>query len=123
METNTDKPTIDFNIMRSNCVEIHQQLTMLFKVAKQVGEKLNLIVNSADELRTHEQTKTWDGMGRFAKELHDNAGVWARLPESLTLRVDLAYEGHIDTWHKEKARKALLDCYLELGGKNLYVKS
>ena len=111
-----NKPTIDFDTMRVNCIEIHQQTYELFLVAKHIGEELNLIVQSADELRTHEQTKTWDGMGRFAKKLYDNTAMWAKLPEQLWV---VNFNNDKVKWKKENALKELIDCYYQLGGKNL----
>ena len=113
-------PTIDFDTMRVNCIAIHQETFKLFKVAKHIGESLNLVVNSADELKTNQQTKTWDGMGRFAKELYDNFELWNKLPDSLNITIDVAYQGQKEFWEKEKAKKELLDCYYHLGGKNLF---
>lgn len=114
-------PTIDFATMRENCIQIHQEVFELYKVAEHIGEDLNLPVKSADELRTNENTKSWDGMGRFAKELYDNESIWNQLPEKLWVRLDVAYEGQRKEWVKEDAKKSLLDCYYQLGGKNLYL--
>lgn len=112
MET---KPTIDFDTMRANCIQIHQETFLLFKVAKHIGEELDITVKSADELRTHPDTKSWDGMGRFAKKLYDNIKVWDAMPTHLSL----VYDGERVYWEKDKARAELLNCYQQLGGKNL----
>lgn len=117
------KPTIDFDTMRSNCIQIHQEVFEMYKVASHIGEDLELPVKSADELRTNEKTKTWDGMGRFAKELLDNETIWAKLPERLWVNIDVVYQGQKKEWVKEEAKKSLLDCYYQLGGKNLYYEA
>ncbi len=108
--------SIDFDTMRSNCIQIHQEVFEMFLVADHIGEKLDIKVKSADELKTHEETKTWDGMGRYAKELYENQQVWDQLPVSLWIDI----HGNKTQWVKEKARAELLDCYYQLGGKNLY---
>ncbi len=113
-------PTIDFDTMRENCIQIHQEVFELYKVANHIGEDLNLSVKSADELRTSEETKTWDGMGRYAKMLYDNNEMWAKLPDKLWINVAVAFEIQRIEWVKEESKKSLLDCYLQLGGKNLY---
>jgi hypothetical protein len=102
--------------MRANCIQIHQETHLLFIVAKHIGEELNLIVKTADELKKHPETKTWDGMGRFAKSLYDNTKIWDAMPEHLSIP-ELPIH-----WKKEKARNELLNCYQHLGGKNLDVK-
>ena len=117
------KPIIDFDTMRSNCIQIHQEVFEIYKVANHIGEDLELPIKSADELKTNEKTKSWDGMGRFAKELLDNENIWAKLPERLWIDIDVAYLGHKTEWIKEEAKKSLLDCYYQLGGKNLYYES
>ena len=109
---------IDFFTMRENCIQIHQEVFELFCVAKHIGEKLNLPVKSADELRTSPLTETWDGMGRFAKQLFDDNQLWDAMPDRLLVKVDTLRK----EWVKEKAKKTLLDCYYQLGGKNLYKK-
>lgn len=116
-------PKIDFATMRENCIQIHQEVFEIYKVADHIGEDLNLSVKSADELKTNENTKSWDGMGRFAKELYDNENMWSQLPEKLWVKLDVAYEGHKKEWVKEDCKKSLLDCYYQLGGKNLYFNS
>jgi hypothetical protein len=118
-----NKPTIDFDTMRSNCIQIHQEVFELYKVANHIGEDLNLDVKSADELIHNEKTKTWDGMGRFAKELLDNECVWEKLPEKLWINIDMVFIGQKKEWIKEDAKNSLLNCYYQLGGKNLYYDS
>jgi len=108
--------TISGGVMRENCIEIHQQVFELYKVADHIGEDLELEVKSANDLLG----KTWPAMGRFAKELHDNSELWDKLPESMRVQIDVAYTGQSTQWVKEEARKRLLDCYFELGGKRLY---
>lgn len=114
----TEKPTIDFDTMRENCIQIHQEVSEIFNVAKHIGESLELPVKSADELRKHPEMKKWDGMGRFSKELYDNTLLWNKLPEELWITLDGS--GKRKHWIKEKAKKELLSCYYHLGGKNLY---
>lgn len=104
-------PTIDFETMRANCIQIHQETFLLIKVAKHIGEELNLIVKEADELKTHADTKMWDGMGRFAKSVYDNNKIWDAMPEYLSIPEKI--------WKKEEARKEFFNCYQQLGGKNL----
>jgi hypothetical protein len=105
--------------MRSNCIQIHQETFLLLIVAEHIGERLNLIVESADELRTHPETKTWDGMGRFAKSLYDNDKMWESMPEYLNIVLPA---GDRTTWKREDSRKELLNCYQHLGGKKLEIK-
>lgn len=105
---------IDFDTMRVNCIQIHQETLMLFKVANHIGEKLNLIVENADELKTHPETKAWEGMGRFAKSLYDNKEMWDSLPEHL--------HAQGISWEKDAAKKELLNCYQHLGGKRIEIK-
>jgi hypothetical protein len=76
-------PKIDFDIMRSNCIQIHQEVFEMFQVAHYIGVDLHLLVRSADELKSHEQTRSWDGMGRFAKQVYDDNKTWDILPEKL----------------------------------------
>lgn len=117
------KPTIDFDTMRSNCIQIHQEVFEIYKVANHIGKDLELPVKSADELKTNEKTKSWDGMGRFAKELLDNEVMWSKLPERLWVNIDILYKGQKKEWVKDEAKKSLLDCYYQLGGKNLYYEA
>jgi hypothetical protein len=112
------KLTIDFDTMRSHCMQIHQEVFELYKVANRIGEDLELPVKSADELRTNEKTKSLDGMGRFAKQLLDNDTVWSKLPERLWINIDI-HSGQKKEWIKEEAKKSLFNCYCQLGGKNL----
>lgn len=111
---------IDFDTMRVNCIQIHQEVFELLIVAKHIGEELNLIVKDADELRNNPETKTWDGMGRYAKTLYDDTAMWDILPETLNIRIDVSYDGQKKLWNKKEARAELLNCYQSLGGKNLY---
>ncbi len=115
-----NKTTIDFDTMRTNCIQIHQEAFELFIVANHIGETLQLPVNSADELRTNINTKSWDGMGRFAKDLYDNETLWSKLPRELRINLNVAFQGSTKLWKKEEAKASLLDCYYQLGGKNLY---
>lgn len=108
--------TIDFNTIRSCCIQIHQETYELFKVAGYIGETIDIPVKSADELRTNKNTKSWDGMGRYAKELYDNKEIWYKMPEHLTIKI----MGQPKNWNKEEARKELLNCYEQLGEKSLY---
>ena len=108
------KTTIDFDTMRVNCIQIHQETHELFQVAEHVGEDLNLVVETADELKTHPETKTWEGVGRFAKSLYDNKDLWNSMPEYLSIGNKY--------WEKEKSRAELLNCYQQLGGKNLDIE-
>jgi len=110
-------PTIDFDTMRVNCIQIHQETSELFKVADRIGVDLNLIVKSADELRKHELTKSWDGMGRYAKDLVDNTTLWDQLPVHLSITM---CDGSRKMWIKEEAKAELLNCFQELGGNNLF---
>lgn len=105
-------PKIDFDTMHVNCIQIHQETLKLFAVANHVGEELNLLVKTADELKTHPETKSWDGLGRFAKSLYDNQSLWDSMPEYLSI------EGGF-YWDKKESRDELLNCYQHLGGKNL----
>lgn len=107
---------MDFQVMRENCISIHQEMYELFKVADDIGVDLNLTVKSADELKTHISTKSWDGMGRFAKDLYDNTTIWDKLPDRLWIQG----VSHRQEWKKEEARKELLDCYFHLGGEKLF---
>jgi len=109
------KLTISGGVMRENCIEIYQQVFELYKVANHIGVDLELEVKSADELRG----KAWEDMGRFAKELHDNKALWAKLPDRLHVEIDVAYKGQRTKWIKAKAIESLLDCYYELGGNRL----
>lgn len=104
--------------MRANCIQIHQETHEILLVADHIGEDINIKVKSADELRTHEETKTWDGMGRYAKELYDNNELWNVLPEHLV--ITLPHNDSKIQWKKEAAKAELLNCYQQLGGKNLY---
>lgn len=108
---------IDFATMRENCIQTHQVVSDLFRVFDHVGVHPDIKVKSADELRTHEETKSWDGMGRYSKELHDNDAIWNELPKELWIRT---HDGERILWKKKKAKKLLLDSYWSLGGKNLY---
>jgi hypothetical protein len=108
-------PKIDFDTMRSNCIQIHQEISEMFQVAHYIGVDLHLLVRSADELKSHEQTRSWDGMGRFAKQVYDDNKTWDILPEKL-----FVHHLKID-WVKQKAQDSLLDCYYHLGGNNLYL--
>jgi len=116
----TKIPTIDFYTMRANCIQIHQEVFEIFTVANHIGEDLNLPIKSEDELSTNERTKTWDGMGRFAKELLDNNEMWDKLPEKLWIGINPNNIGEKKEWIKQEAKASLLDCYYQLGGKNLY---
>ncbi|HSE56944.1 MAG TPA: hypothetical protein VLB02_02575 [Candidatus Paceibacterota bacterium] len=111
----TTTPSIDFDTMRSNCIQIHQECFELSLVTK----KLNIPVQTIphDELSTNEKTKTWNDMGRYAKELFDNDKMWATLPEKL----DIELRTGTKTWSKNEAKKSLLDCYKNLGGELLSV--
>jgi len=108
--------TIDFDTMRSNCIQIHSEVFYMLKVANHIGEDLGLIVKEADELIKHPETKSWDGMGRYAKKLYDDVEMWEKLP----IKLWVEYEDRKIEWIKEKAKAELLDCYYQLGGKNLY---
>lgn len=111
--------SIDFETMRVNCIQIHQEVFELLLVAKQISVDLGLHVTDADQLGKHEKTKSWDGMGRFASELYDNKEMWAKLPECTYIKINVSWEGQTKLWDKEKARAELLDCFYQLGGNNL----
>lgn len=111
--------TIDFNTMRVNCIQIHQETFELLQAARQIGLDLGLIVNDADQLANHEQTKSWDGMGRFAKQLLDNSEMWDKLPSRLWIFIEKKDNGPKKEWIKDKAKSELLDCFYQLGGYNL----
>lgn len=108
--------TIDWFTMRENCIQIHQETAELFRVATHIGEDLGLIVNSADELRTNEQTKVWEGMGKFANDIYNNTALWDKLPSNCRI---VMCDDSVKMWNKEKARAEFKDCFLQLGGKNL----
>lgn len=109
--------TKDFYTVRENCIQIHQEVTELLLVGKTIGEDLGLI--SDNELSTHEKTKSWDGMGRYAKELYDDKAMWDKLPEKSAIYLE--YSGIRKVWEKQKAREELFDCYQQLGGKSLHI--
>ncbi len=109
-------PKIDFDTMRVNCIQIHQEVVDLLKVAKRIGEPIDIKVNEADELKINPDTKTWDGMGRYAKWLYDQTELWDRMPVQLTIQT---CDSLTKVWSKGKALAELLNCYQELGGKNL----
>ncbi len=110
-----NKNTImDFDTMRANCIAIHQTCYEIGLVTEQLG--LPLLTIHKDKLATHEKTKSWDGMGRYAKELYDNVELWDQLPESASIMA-------VNTrkmWYKEDAKDDLLDAFNKLGGKKLY---
>ena len=111
-----EKITIDYDTMRENCIQIHQEVHELYLVANHIGEDLGLAVKSADELITHPETKSWDGMGRYAKMLYDKKEMWDKLPNKLWV---VSNEHRIE-WIKDKSRNELLNCHFHLGGKKLY---
>ena len=103
---------MDYSTMRGNCISIHQQVSEILEVIKVLNIDIKLLVKDADELRTHEETKSWDGMGRYAKELYDNNRMWDQLPRFADM------DGR--RWSKDDTRKELLDCYSKLGGEDLF---
>lgn len=110
-------PVIDFETMRENCISIHQQMVLIFAVANHIGEDLNLKIKDAEQLKTHPDTKTWVGMGKFAKEVYDNPIIWDQLPDELWVKIFRESREH---FVKKDVKAELLDCYYQLGGKNLY---
>ncbi len=108
-------PKIDFDTMHANCIQIHQECYEIELVTKQRG--LPLLTISKDELKSNEKTKSWDGMGRYAKELYDNKEIWETLPPQAQI---VCNEMVPKLWKREEARASLLDCFEQLGGKNLY---
>ena len=109
---------VDFSTMRENCIQIHQQVYELLLVGNHIGIDVNLKVKEANELKSHPDTKTWDGMGRFSKEVYDNNKMWDLLPEKLW--ITLPFNSNRIEWVKEKARSLFLDSFYSLGGNNLY---
>jgi len=105
---------MDFYTMRENCIAIHQ-------VCHEIGLVTNILhlpqlTIHKDELATNEKTKSWYGMGRYAKELYDDAAMWAQLPSFQ----NIISNGQSRSWSKESARLELLICYEKLGGMELY---
>ncbi len=76
MEQQVEK--IDFETMRVNCIQIYQEVADMHKVAKKVGISIDVL--EAEQLKTDEKTKTWNGMRSYAKELHDNDELWKNMP-------------------------------------------
>lgn len=109
---------MDFDTIRSNCINIHQQVFLMNIVALHIGEPLGIL--RKDELSTNEETRSWDGMRRYAKKLYDDNSIWDKLPEEMNITINVAFKGQIEQWNKEKCRKELLQSYYELGGKNLF---
>lgn len=109
---------IDFDTMRSNCIQIHQEVHEMILVAKHIGETLKFPYDiiEANDLMSNDFTKNWNGMGIFAKDLYDNESLWNQLPSKLTIQLNTCKK----EWIKEEAKSELLDCYYQLGAKNLY---
>lgn len=85
---------------------------------KHIGETLNFPygIVEANDLKTNDFTKNWNGMGIFAKDLYDDESLWNQLPQKLTIQLITCKK----EWIKEEAKAELLDCYYQLGAKNLY---
>lgn len=111
---------IDFDTMRCNCIEIYDQTSRLIKLGRQLGIDLALPFESAEQLSSDPSTKSWDGMGRWAKNLVDNTTMWDKLPNTYTLTIDVAYKGQKMEWNKAEAQASLIDCFKQLGGQQLF---
>lgn len=112
MESNIIK--MDFETMHANCIEIHQQCYELYYAAKKYNVYIDIILY--DDLSTNTETKSWDGMGRYAKKLLDSKQMWDLLPETISFRTELAAYN----WNKKEAQQRLKDAFQELGGQKLY---
>lgn len=105
--------------MRANCIKIYNETFELYKVSEQLGVDLELSIKNVDGFKVDKKTKTWDGIGLFAKEVFDNENLWKKLPEKLIITIDAQFIGETKEWTKEKARQSLIDCYNNLGGEQL----
>ncbi len=107
---------MDFDTMRSNCIQIHQECYELGIVAEVIGIPKPTI--DKDELSKNPKTKSWDGMGRYAKEIYDDDKLWNKLPSSLY--IVLPHNNQRKKWDKKETKDSLLDCFYQLGGATLY---
>lgn len=109
-------PKIDFQTMRENCIQIYQEAYEIEVVCKSVGIS-SVLPFPHEQLKENTETKSWDGLGRWAKKIYDDAVLWAKLPNVRNIHL---INGINKKWSKEEARKSLLDCFEELGGQLLY---
>ncbi|MDR3168284.1 MAG: hypothetical protein LBU27_00540 [Candidatus Peribacteria bacterium] len=109
---------IDFGTMRENCINIYDEVARIYAVAEKAGidkQELQkfLIVSDANELTSHELTKTIEGMGKYAKQLFEATALWDLLPSR-----QIIPSGFISdyVWLKQEAKTSLQESYVALIG-------